>query len=136
MVFTWRNLFLFTVITFHRCFCLFIFLTHVFLHCLRLSKNSRARDNVLLTVNYATLFLTRNASFEICNPRRSWHVMNLSETRRGPGRLSPFVVRSEDPGEALGRNKFWFRITPKWLLQVTNFPTGMSPRSMQYLGSV
>ena len=46
-------------------------------------------------------FLTRNASFEICNPRRSWHVMTLFETSRGPGRLSPFVARSEDPGEAI-----------------------------------
>ena len=43
MIFTWRNLFLFTVIIFHRYFCLLIFLMHVFLHRLRLSKNSRGR---------------------------------------------------------------------------------------------
>ena len=67
--------------------------------------------------------------------------MTLSETCRGPGRLSPFIVRSEDPGEAMavlnaGGNKFWFRITPRWLLQVTNFPIGMSLRTMQYLDFV
>ena len=86
-------------------------------------------------------FLTRNASFEICNPRRSWHVMTLSKTCRGLGCLSPFVIRSEDPGKAMAYlmlrgNKFWFRIVPRWLLQVTNFSTGMSPRTVQYLGSV
>ena len=114
MVFTWQNLLFFTVITFRICFCLLIFLTHAFLRCLRLSKNSRAHDDVFHAVNYATpllffffLFLTRDASFEICNPRRSWHVMTLSETRRGPGRLSPFVVRSEDPGEAMAALNAW-----------------------------
>ena len=56
MVFTWRNLFLFTVITFLRCFCLLVFLTHVFLHYLRFSKNSRAHDDVLHAVNCATPF--------------------------------------------------------------------------------
>ena len=54
MIFTWRNLFLFNVIIFHRCFCLLIFLTHVFLHCLRLSKNSQAHDDVLYAANCAT----------------------------------------------------------------------------------
>ena len=112
MIFTWRNIFLFNVITFHRYFCLLIFLTHVFLHCLRLSKNSRAHDDVLHAMNCATLllfffFLTRDASFEICNPRRSWHVMTLSETHRGPGRLSPFIVRSEDLGEAMAVLNAW-----------------------------
>ena len=52
-------------------------------------------------------FLTRNASFEICTPRRSWHVMTLSETRKGPGRLSPFAVRSEDPSEAMDVLNAW-----------------------------
>ena len=88
-------------------FCLLIFLTRVFLHCLRLSKNGRTRDDVLPIANCATLLLTRNASFEICNPRRSWHVMTLSETRRGPGHLSPFVVRSEDPDEAMAVLNAW-----------------------------
>ena len=47
--------------------------------------------------------------FEICNPRRSWHVMTLSETCRGPGRLSPFVVRSEDLGEAMTVLNAWWK---------------------------
>ena len=112
MVLTWRNLSLFTVIIFHRCFSLLIFLTHAFLHRLRLSKNSRAHDDVLHAMNCATpllffFFLTIDASFEICNPRRSWHVMTLSETRRGPGRLSPFIVRSDDLGEAMAVLNAW-----------------------------
>ena len=67
--------------------------------------------------------------------------MTLSKTCRGLGCLSPFVIRSEDPGKAmaylmLGGNKFWFRIVPRWLPQATNFVTGISLRTMQYLGSV
>ena len=42
-----------------------------------------------------------NASFETYNPRRSWRVMILSETYRGPERLSLSVVWSEDPGKAM-----------------------------------
>ena len=52
-------------------------------------------------------FLTRNASFEIYNPRRSWHIMTPSKTRRVPGHLSPFVVRSEDPGETMAVLNAW-----------------------------
>ena len=33
--------------------------------------------------------------------------MTLSETRRGPGRLSPFVIQSEDPGEAMAVLNAW-----------------------------
>ena len=36
-------------------FCLFIFLMHVFLHRLRLSKNSQAQDDVLHATNCATI---------------------------------------------------------------------------------
>ena len=36
----------------------------------------------------------------------------------------------------IGRNKFWFCIAPRWLPQATNFATGISSRTMQYLGSV
>ena len=141
MVFTWRNLFLFIVITSHRCFCLLIFLTRVFLHCLRLSKNSRARDDVLLTTNYATPFLTRNLVLKSAigeGRGTSWLCPRLV---RGQG---VYLPSSSDPGTQaklwlylmLGGNKFWFCIAPRWLLQVTNFPTSMSPRTMQYLGSV
>ena len=33
--------------------------------------------------------------------------MTLSETRKGPGRLFPFVVRSEDLGEAMAVLNAW-----------------------------
>ena len=36
----------------------------------------------------------------------------------------------------IGRNKFWFCIVPRWLPQATNFATGISSRTMQYLGSI
>ena len=52
-------------------------------------------------------FLTRNVSFEIYNPRRSWYIMTLFETRGGPGRISPFIVRSEDLGEAMAVLNAW-----------------------------
>ena len=86
-------------------------------------------------------FLTRNASFEICNPRRSWHVMTLSETRGGQGIYLPPSSDLRTQAKLwlylmLGENKFWFCIAPRWLPQVTSFPTGMSPRTMQHLGSV
>ena len=45
--------------------------------------------------------LKRNNSFETYNLRRSWRVMILSETYKGPERLSLSVVWSEDPGEAM-----------------------------------
>ena len=35
--------------------------------------------------------------------------MTLSETRRGPGRLSPFVVRSEDLDEAMTVLNAWWK---------------------------
>ena len=33
--------------------------------------------------------------------------MTLSKTRRGPGRLSPFIVRSDDLGEAMAVLNAW-----------------------------
>ena len=140
MIFTWRNLFLFNVITFHRCFCLLIFLTHVFLHYLRLSKNSRAHDDVLHATNCATfskeMIVLKSAIRE--GRGTSWfcprpvggqgvHLPPLSDPRT-QAKLWLYLV--------LGENKFWFYIAPKWLPQVTSFPTNRSPGTMQYLGSV
>ena len=141
MVFTWRNLFLFIVITSHRCFCLLIFLMRVFLHYLCLSKNSRARDDVLPTANCATLFQQEMLvlKYAIREGRgTSWLCP------RPVGGQGVYLPSSSDPRTQaklwlylmLGGNKFWFCIAPKWLLQVPNFPTGTSPRTMQYLGSV
>ena len=79
---------------------------------------------------------------------------NLSAIREGHGMswLCPRLVggqgtylpSSSDPRTqaklwpylTLGGNKFWFCIVPRWLPQATNFATGISPRTMQYLGSV
>ena len=145
MVFTWRNLFLFTVITFLRCFCLLVFLTHVFLHYLRLSKNSRAHDDLLHAVNCATpffffFFFTRDANLSAI---REGHGMSWL-CPRPVGGQGAYLPSSSDPRTqaklwpylTLGGNKFWFCIVPRWLPQATNFATGISPRTMQYLGSV
>ena len=51
--------------------------------------------------------LKRNASFETYNPRRSWCFMILSETHKGPERLSLSVVWSEDPSEAMNILNAW-----------------------------
>ena len=140
MVFTWRNLFLFIVITSHRCFCLLIFLTHVFLHCLRLSKNSRAHNDVLYATNCATfskeMLVLKSAIRE--GRGTSWLCP------RPVGGQGVYLPPSFNPRTQaklwlylmLGGNKFWFCIAPRWLPQVTSFPTGMSPRTMQHLGSV
>ena len=144
MVFTWGNLFLFTVITFRRCFCLLVFLTHVFLHCLCLSKNSRAHDDVLHAVNCATpsFFFKQGMlilKYAIREGRgTSWLCP------RPVGGQGPYLPLSSDPRTQaklwpylmLGGNKFLFCIVPRWLPQATNFATGISPRTMQYLGSV
>ena len=143
MVFTWRNLFLFTVITFRRCFCLLVFLTHVFLHYLRLSKNSRAHDDVLHAVNCATpsFFFKQGMlilEYAIREGRgTSWlyprpvggqgAYLPSSSDLRTQAKLWPYLM--------LGGNKFWFCIVPRWLPWVTNLPTDMSLRTMQYLGS-
>ena len=140
MIFTWRNLFLFNVIIFHRCFCLLIFLTHVFLHCLRLSKNSRAHNDVLYATNCATfskeMLVLKSAIQEGFGT--SWFCPKLI------GGQGVYLPPSSDPRTqaklwlylVLGENKFWFYIAPKWLPQVTSFPTNRSPGTMQYLGSV
>ena len=145
MVFTWRNLFLFTVITFRICFCLLVFLTYVFLHCLRLSKNSWAHDDVLHAVNCVTpppfffkqgMLILKFAIREGCG--MSWLCP------RPVGGQGAYLLSSSDPRTqaklrpylTLGGNKFWFCIVPRWLPQATNYTTGISPRTMQYLNSV
>ena len=121
-------------------FCLLIFLMHIFF---ALSSPFQKQSSTQRCAPCCELcdHLKRNASFETYNSRRSWRVMILLETHRGLERLSLSVVWSEDPSEAmailmLGGNKFWFCIVPRWLPQVISFPTGLSPRTMQGLGSV
>ena len=140
MIFTWWNLFLFTVITFHRCFCLLIFLTHVFLHRLRFSKNSRAHDDVLHAANCATLYKetlvlklaireSRGASWFCLRPVGGQNIYLLpSSDSRTQAKLWLYLM--------LSGNMFSLGIVLRWLPQVTSFPTGMSSRTMQYLGSV
>ena len=144
MVFTWRNLFLFTVITFRRCFCLLVFLTHVFLHYLRLSKNSRAHDNVLHSVNCVTpLFFFKQGMLILKSTIREGRGMSWL-CPRPVGGQGTYLPSSSDPRTqaklwpylTLGGNKFWFCIVPRWLPQATNYTIGISPRTMQYLGSV
>ena len=141
MVFIWRNLFLFIVITSHKCFCLLIFLTRVFLHCFRLSKNSRARDDVLPAANCATLFQQEMLvlKYAIREGRgTSWlcprpvggqgAYLPSSSDPRTQAKLWPYLM--------LGGNKFLFCIVPRWLPQATNLAIGISPRIMQYLSFV
>ena len=110
MVFTWRNLFLFIVIT---SIDVFVYLFSLCVYSCTASAFPKTAEHATMCSLLRTarpFFLTRNASFEICNLRRSWHVMTLSKTRRGPGCLSPFVVRSEDPGEAMAVLNAWQKI--------------------------
>ena len=145
MVFTWQNLFLFTVITFRRCFCLLVFLMHVFLHCLCFSKNSRAHDDVLHVVNCTTplppflklgMLVLKSAIQEGCGT--SWLCPRLVGGQGAylPSSSDPRTQAKLWPYLTLGGNKFWFCIVPRWLPQATNFSIGISPRTMQYLGSV
>ena len=145
MVFTWRNLFLFTVITFRRYFCLLVFLTHVFLHCLRLSKNSRAHDDVLHVVNCTTslFFFKKKGMLVLKSAIREGRGMSWLYPRPLGGQ-GAYLPSSSDlrtqaklwPYLMLGGNKFWFCIVPRWLPQATNFATSISPRTMQYLDFV
>ena len=79
MIFTWRNLFLFTIIIFYRYFCLLIFLMHIFF---ALPLPSQKQPSIRRCAPCCELcdHLKRNASFETYNPRRSWRIMILSET--------------------------------------------------------
>ena len=107
MIFTWRNFFSLYYYYFLQIFFVYLFsLCIYFLHYLRLPKNSRAYNDVLRVTNCATI-LKRNASFETYNPRRLWRVMILSETHRGPDRLSLSVIWSEDPSEAMAVLNAW-----------------------------
>ena len=120
--------------------CLPIFLMHVFLHRLRLSKNSRAHDDVLHAANYATIEKEMLVLKPTIREGRgvSWFCP------RPIGGQSVYLSRSSGPRTQaklrlylmLGENKFWFCMVPKWLPQVISFPTGLSPRTMQDLGSV
>ena len=147
MVFTWRNIFLFTVITFRRCFCLFVFFTHMFLHCLCLSKNSWAHDDVLHAMNCATLpfffffFKKRMLVLKSAIQEGRGTLWLCSRLVEGQGAYLPSSSDSRTqaklwPYLTLGGNKFWLCIVPRWLPQATNFSIGISPRTMQYLGSV
>ena len=143
MVFTRRNLLLFTFITFHRCFCLLVFLTHVFLHCLCLSKNSRAHNDVLHAVNCVTPLFFKQGMLILKSAIREGRGTSWL-CPRPVGGQGAYLPSSSDPRTqaklwpylTLGGNKFWFCIVPRWLPQATNFATGISPRTMQYLGSV
>ena len=144
MVFTWQNLFLFTVITFRRCFCLLVFLTRVFLHCLRFSKNSRAHDDVLHAVNCATppppFFFLKQGMLVLKSAIREGRGMSWL-CPRPVGGQGAYLPSSSNPRTQaklwpylmLGGNKFWFCIVPRWLPQATNFATGISPRTCNTL---
>ena len=100
MIFTWRNLFLFTVIIFHRYF-LFTYFPYACIFAPPPPFQKQSSTRRCAPCYELCDHLKRNASFETYNPRRSWRVMILSETYRGPERLSLSVVWSEDPGEAM-----------------------------------
>ena len=81
-------------------FCLLIFRMHIFV---ALPPSSQKQPSTRRCAPCCELcnHLKRNASFETYNLRRLWHIMILSETHRGPERLSLSVVWSKDPSEAM-----------------------------------